>query len=123
MKPVQILSSVPNIDLSWNHYNSIGGRRASGVFPAPSIVQQVWKYRDEKLGIILVSIDPESTLDVEFTVNPEDYGLKADRYTVREVTSLGEQTSSEYEEGDEIRVSVSLPSRRIILIEVVAKTD
>jgi hypothetical protein len=119
MKPVQILTPIPEVDLSWNHYNSIGGRRESGVFTASSIVQQVWKYREEKLGILLVNIDNQGDLGVEFTIDPVRYGLEANRYSVREVTSSSVQILGEYGEGDEIRLSISLSPHVIVLIEII----
>lgn len=121
MKPVQILTPIPEVSLSWNHYNSIGGRRESGVFTASSIVQQVWSHKEENLGILLANIDHGGTLDLEFIVEPAEYGLEASQYTVREVTSSSVQILGEYGEGEEIRLSISLSPLSITLLEIISE--
>lgn len=119
LRPVRFLSPVPQMHFSWKHYNSIGGRRESGRYPAPSIVHQAWSYRDEKLGLLFVNLDGTRTQEVEFAVDRSKYGLKDGPLSLWRVTSEGREEIGRWEGGETLRLSVQLPPRRIILIEII----
>jgi hypothetical protein len=119
MKPVQISGENPIIDLTWNHYNSIGGRRDEGTFPTPAIVQQVWKYRDEKLGLVFTNISADRDLSIEISLTSEDYRLTAEVYEIWLTTSDGRELIGTWRSSENLSLQIGLPSRRIILYELV----
>jgi hypothetical protein len=119
MEPVRFLTEIPQIDLEWNHFNSIGGRRERGVFPSPSVVHQVWNYRDERLGVVLVNLDRKSSLGVEFTLDPENYGLRGGRYSIFQIRSDRRKKIGTWTRHEPLTLSIDLPARRIILVELI----
>jgi hypothetical protein len=118
MKPVRFRKSIPMIEFSWNHYNSIGGRRESGSFLAPCIVQQVWGYKDESLGIVLANLDGDRAIDVEFALHPADYGIKAGGYSIKQVINGDESMLGVWESEEDVSLNITLPARKIVLLEV-----
>jgi hypothetical protein len=108
---------IPEIELAWNHYNSIGGRRESGVFNASSVVQQVWSYKDETLGVMMVNLYGEDALEVEFTLDPGEYSLDEQSYQIWQVTSEGSERIGMWEQGEDFRLAVHLLPRVIVLVE------
>jgi len=117
MKPVTFLTPIPEIELTWNHYNSIGGRRESGVFTAPSVVQQVWSYKNEKLGVLMVNLDGDDVLEVELTLDPRKYSLNGQSYQIWQVTSEGSERIGTWAQGEDLRLAVHLSPRTIVLVE------
>ncbi len=118
MKPVRLLTPVPEVDFLWNHYNSIGGRRESGAFRASSLVQQVWSYTSEKLGVLMVNLNEESPLDVKFAFSPEGYGLEATGFDAKVVTCDEIYVLDIQQIDDEWQISLQLPPRKIVLVEI-----
>ncbi len=123
MKPVTFLTSIPEIELTWNHYNSIGRRRESGIFKTPSVVQQLWSYKNEKLGVLMVNLDGEDVLEVEFTLDPGEYSLNGQSYQIWQVTSEGSERIGTWKKGEDLRLAVHLPPRMIVLVEFCPLAD
>jgi len=123
MRPVRFVSSVPEMYFSWKHYNSIGGRRESGRYLAPSIVHQAWSYRDEKLGLLFVNLDGTQAQDVEFTIDRPKYRLRKASYSIWRVTGDGREKMGSWDHEDTLNLSVHLPPRRIVLIEILPELN
>jgi hypothetical protein len=123
MKPVTFLTPIPEIELDWNHYNSIGGRRGSGVYRAPAVVQQVWRYQDEKLGVLMVNLDGDSALEVSFALDPSEYQMEGQSYRIWQVTKGSSEEIGTWAMGEDLRVTVQLPPRQIILVELRPPSD
>lgn len=119
MKPVQINAEIPIIELTWNHYNSIGGRRDEGVFPAPAVIQQVWNYRDDKLGLLFTNIAADRNLSIEISLTTAEYGLMAETYEIWRITSDSREQIGTWRSSEDLILQIELPSRRIILYELV----
>jgi hypothetical protein len=117
MRPVVFLTPIPEIELTWDHYNSIGGRRERGVFTAPSVVQQVWSYKDEKLGVLMVNLDVENSIEVEITLDPMEYSLQERSYQIWRITRENRERLGTWEQGEDLRLTVRLPPRVIVLVE------
>ncbi|MEE8441339.1 MAG: hypothetical protein V3S41_06430 [Spirochaetia bacterium] len=115
------LASVPEISFSWKHYNSIGGRRESGSYLASSVVHQAWNYRDETLGLLFVNLDGSLPASARFAVDPSRYGLKGDAYSVWRSTRKGREEVRNRDGQGPINLSVELPPRQIVLIEVMPR--
>lgn len=123
MKPVRFVGSLPEKHFFWKHYNSIGGRRESGQYLAPSIVHQAWSYRDKKLGLLFVNLDGTQAQDVEFTIERSKYGLRGEAFSTWRITREGKEKIGHWNREETFHLSVHLPPRRVVLVEIFPESN
>jgi len=118
--PAKISGNACDIELDYWHYNDIHGHERRGRIGVPSVVHTAWAYRDERVGLVFVNIlaDREQTVDVAFCL--ERAALKTPPTQARRVTDDGPSRLAASLANGEAKFSVTLPPRKIVLVELMA---
>lgn len=116
--PAKISGNACDIELDYWHYNDIHGHERRGRIRVPSVVHTAWAYRDERVGLLFVNIlaDREQTVDVAFYL--ERAGLNIPPTQARRVTDDGPSRLGARFANGEAGLSVTLPPRKIVLVEL-----
>jgi hypothetical protein len=71
----------------------------------------------------MVNLDGEDALDVTFTLDPGEYPLKEQSYQIWQVTRESRDRIGTWEQGEDLRLTVHLPPRTIVLVEFRSHAD
>lgn len=108
-----IEGEVPAIDLDWDHFNSVHRLRLErGIHRTPSVVQVGWQTETGKKGYLFVNLLPTETQHLTVSPPSADAGFTADMVTGNGRRALGAFSAGE-------AVTVELPPRKVVLLEVV----
>ena len=117
-RPPKILTPIPTISLSFNHYNDIDGSQdfRSGQFDVSTLVTQAYIYKGKKLGILFVNLQ-EEPMNITFEIDPERYGLPIEETYRYSYVARGIWKTLKTDSG-QVALQIELPPRRVMLVEV-----
>lgn len=111
----------PTIELDYFLYNAIrewAHYEERGSMKVPAVIHSVWNYRDEKVGYLYINLQKETSLELAVTLDLSATGLTtASSYTVCIITSAGLEATFPVADGSTFLLT--LPSRQVILLEIV----
>jgi len=109
----------PSINLNYSYYNNPDSdhkKPQNGVFNTKSIVQCAWIFKDEKLGFLFVNLQGKE-LNINVRIDPMRHGLVAKPgYGLYYTTAEKSKKICFFKK--RTRRNISLPSKKIVLIEV-----
>jgi len=115
----RVCGSVPEVELDWHHYNDIHGRQEQGRLRVPSLVHAAWTYRNKRAGLLFVNILPTRDQAVDVTFDLGRAALEAIPGRARYITREGSKSLPVSFAGGKARFHLTLPPRRIVLVELV----
>ena len=114
-RPPEILTPTPNIKLDYDHYNDFFSGFRKGFYEVNSLVTQAW-ITNEKLGILFVNI-LKKPMKISFKLDTLEYGLFLND-TYKFIYKTQDKSKTLHRKKGEKIFSVTLPSRKVVLIEV-----
>lgn len=113
--------TVPTIELNYFLYNAIrewAHHEERGSLSVPAVLHSAWNFNDEKVGYLYVNLQKETPIDLTVSLEVNTTGLPVtDSYEVRVVTSAGIQST--FTIADHNTFTLTLPSRQIVLVEII----
>ncbi len=132
IRPLKMVSDIPNINPDWFHYNDMGvyvtregetikviKRIEGGQYTAPGVIQRGWSYKDKKLGFLFVNLEANSVKKITIQLDLRNYKLLHQNYRVCSVTTTEKKQIDVSNITDTKQLELELPPRRIVLIEVI----
>jgi hypothetical protein len=83
----------------------------------PAVACQAYTLPDNRLGILLISLRPDSHESVSLPINPASYGLPAGSYELRQTDAAGQRSLGVISGSGEIELK--LPPRTVVLVEAI----
>lgn len=119
----------PTIGLTWFFSNyfptAVGTYQSGGIHTVPSVVSGAFTHHTtagaapSSLGLLYVNLQPSGTQTVTVPMNPSAYGLGgAGTIAVTEITATGATSRTPITRNASTNVSITLPSRRALLLEI-----
>ncbi|MFP5115384.1 DUF6259 domain-containing protein [Bacillaceae bacterium C204] len=100
-----------NCDKMFKEYNT------SGELDVDAVVHSAWQYRDESIGLFFANVS-DTQQQVEFKLNRTCYQLQSQQLTIRMHTDKGVEELFVLEPNEERCVSIFLPKKNVVLIEL-----
>lgn len=116
-RPLDIMSK--RIDLEWFHYNCNqrwSEYNDSGSHEVNSIINSVWKYRDESLGIFVANVSMQSE-EIELRIDLNVYDIEAEDLILWLSDGESERELPARREGSVLTTAVTVGARQVLMLE------